>query len=295
VVLHNIIPFLLYRAFEQVRNDICGHELPVILCGIGAGVTYGPAGMTHYAVEDIGVARALPELAVFSPSDGVEARLAAERALELPGPSYARFAKKRDARLHQIDAFDLDAPPPLFAASEPELVIATHGSIAAEAVAAAQALAGQGVAVRAESFPVLAPLDADRLAARLPEGAIMIENPLSKAPGFQVGNVFVMAGVPMVMQVMLDSLTGRLKGGATMQSRTVTGQIGEGTIAEKLGDLQARHPDVSVGSYPYYKGKIFGTSIVIRAADSRQLDIVESEVAALMREFGVEPTIGEQV
>ena len=80
-----------------------------------------------------------------------------------------------------------------------------------------------------------------------------------------------------------------------MQSRTVTGQIGEGTIAEKLGDLQARHPDVSVGSYPYYKGKIFGTSIVIRATDSRQLDIVESEVAALMREFGVEPTIGEQV
>lgn len=177
----------------------------------------------------------------------------------------------------------------------------THDDITADAIAKAF---GVGIDYHPEAVKILGDhynetggefTKARMRMARLPEGAIMIENPLSKAPGFQVGNVFVMAGVPMVMQVMLDSLTGRLKGGATMQSRTVTGQIGEGTIAEKLGDLQARHPDVSVGSYPYYKGKIFGTSIVIRATDSRQLDIVESEVAALMREFGVEPTIGEQV
>ena len=121
----------------------------------------------------------------------------------------------------------------------------------------------------------------------------MIENPLSKAPGFQIGNVFVMAGVPMVMQVMLDSLTGRLEGGATMQSRTVTGQIGEGTIAEKLGELQAKHPDVGIGSYPYYRGRTFGTSIVMRATDSTALERVAAEVAALMRAFGVEPQTEE--
>jgi len=121
----------------------------------------------------------------------------------------------------------------------------------------------------------------------------MIDNPVSKAPGFQIGNVFVMAGVPMVMQVMMDSLTGRLEGGAQMQSRTVTGQIGEGTIAEKLGELQARHPDVGIGSYPYYVGKTFGTSIVMRGVDSSELDIVAGEVMALMREFGVEPVPGE--
>lgn len=129
--------------------------------------------------------------------------------------------------------------------------------------------------------------------ARLPEGASMIANPLSKAPGFQIGNVFVMAGVPMVMQVMLDSLTDRLEGGATMQSRTVTGQIGEGTIAEKLGELQARHPGLGIGSYPYYRGKTFGTSIVLRGTDSSELDRAAAEVMALMREFGAEPAMGD--
>ena len=130
--------------------------------------------------------------------------------------------------------------------------------------------------------------------ARLPEGAVMIANPLSKAPGFQIGNVFVMAGIPMIMQVMLDSLTDRLEGGAAMQSRTVTGQIGEGTIAERLGDLQLRHPDVGIGSYPYYRGKSFGTSIVMRAVDSTELEKVVEEVVALMQEFGVEPLMGER-
>ncbi|MDR3499208.1 MAG: molybdopterin-binding protein [Parvibaculum sp.] len=129
--------------------------------------------------------------------------------------------------------------------------------------------------------------------ARIPLGATLIDNPLSKAPGFQIGNVFVMAGVPMVMQVMLDSLTGRLEGGATMQSRTVSGQIGEGTIAEKLGALQQRYPDIGIGSYPYYRGKVFGTSLVMRGTDVALLDRVAGEAAALMREFGVEPVIGE--
>lgn len=129
--------------------------------------------------------------------------------------------------------------------------------------------------------------------ARIPLGATLIDNPLSKAPGFQIGNVFVMAGVPMVMQVMLDSLTGRLEGGATMQSRTVSGQIGEGTIAEKLGALQQRYPDIGIGSYPYYRGKVFGTSLVMRGTDVALLDRVAGEAAALMREFGVEPVLGE--
>ena len=175
----------------------------------------------------------------------------------------------------------------------------THDDITADAVAKAF---GVGIDYHPEAVKILDDhyratggefTQARMRMARLPEGATMIENPLSKAPGFQIGNVFVMAGVPMVMQVMLDSLTDRLEGGAAMQSRTVTGQIGEGTIAEKLGDLQARHPAVGIGSYPYYRGKTFGTSIVMRATDSKELDIVAGEVAALMREFGVEPAMGD--
>ena len=175
----------------------------------------------------------------------------------------------------------------------------THDDITADAVAKAF---GVGIDHHPEAVRILGDhykatggeFTAARMRmARLPEGATMIENPLSKAPGFQIGNVFVMAGVPMVMQVMLDSLSGRLKGGATMRSLTVTGQIGEGTIAEKLGELQARHPDIGIGSYPYYRGKSFGTSIVMRGVDSSALERVAADVAALMREFGVEPQTGD--
>lgn len=129
--------------------------------------------------------------------------------------------------------------------------------------------------------------------ARIPEGGSLIFNPVSKAPGFQIGNVFVMAGVPMVMQVMMDSLSPRLKGGAVMLSRTVSGQIGEGTIAERLGNLQMRYSQVSIGSYPYYRGTAYGTSLVVRSTDSEMLGKVAQEAADLIRSFGVEPVEGE--
>ncbi|MGB3810153.1 MAG: competence/damage-inducible protein A [Parvibaculum sp.] len=137
--------------------------------------------------------------------------------------------------------------------------------------------------------------DARKRMARIPEGASLIANPLSKAPGFQIGNVFVMAGVPMVMQVMLDSLTARLEGGATMQSRTVSAQVGEGQIAEKLGQLQQRYPEIGIGSYPYYRGKIFGTSLVMRGTDPATLDRVVEEASELLRGFGAEPISGDPV
>jgi molybdenum cofactor synthesis domain-containing protein len=175
----------------------------------------------------------------------------------------------------------------------------THDDITADAVARAF---GVGIDFNPEALAILEAhykmtggefTPARRRMARIPEGASLIANPVSKAPGFQIGNVFVMAGVPMVMQVMLDSIGGRLEGGATMQSRTVSGQIGEGQIAERLGELQKRHPDVGIGSYPYYRGRVFGTSLVMRSTDSLALERAADEVAALLREFGVEPVLGD--
>jgi molybdenum cofactor synthesis domain-containing protein len=175
----------------------------------------------------------------------------------------------------------------------------THDDITADSVAKAF---GVGIGHNAEAIAILEAhykatggefTEARKRMARIPFGATLIENSVSKAPGFQIGNVFVMAGVPMVMQVMLDSLTGRLEGGATMKSRTVSGQIGEGTIAEGLGELQKRYPDVVIGSYPYYRGKVFGTSLVMRGTDPALIDRAAGEVAALIRSFGVEPVDGD--
>lgn len=129
--------------------------------------------------------------------------------------------------------------------------------------------------------------------ARIPRGATLIDNPVSKAPGFQIGNVFVMAGIPAIMQVMMDSLTPRLEGGRPMLSRTVRAPVGEGQIAEGLGALQARYPDASIGSYPFFRGKTFGTSIVMRSTEAGLLEEIAGEVSALVRSLGAEPLDGE--
>src|SRR5258708_3839460 len=89
--------------------------------------------------------------------------------------------------------------------------------------------------------------------AHIPQGAVLIDNPVSRAPGFQIGNVFVMAGVPSVMQAMFDGIKHRLSGGAPVLSRTVTSGLPEGVLAEGLGRLQQRYPDFDIGSYPYYR------------------------------------------
>jgi len=175
----------------------------------------------------------------------------------------------------------------------------THDDITADSIAKAF---GVGIGYHPDALAMLEALyaeiggeltEARKRMARVPDGATLIANPLSKAPGFQIGNVFVMAGVPKVMQVMMDSLSDRLEGGATMHSRTVSAQIGEGAIAEKLGALQARFPDVGIGSYPYFQGRNFGTSLVMRGTDEALLDLVVAEVEALIRGFGAVPISGE--
>ncbi|MDH4028594.1 MAG: transketolase, partial [Nitrospirota bacterium] len=88
VFTYNIIPFALYRCYEQVRNDICYQKVPVVLVGIGSGITYAPQGMTHYSIEDVGLARTLPNLTVISPADPIEAGLAALYSLDAENPVY---------------------------------------------------------------------------------------------------------------------------------------------------------------------------------------------------------------
>src|SRR3989338_2535360 len=110
VFVYNIIPFVLYRCYEQVRNDICYQRLPVTLVGIGSGVTYAPQGMTHYSVEDIAVARSLPNLTIFSPADPMEAKLCAEYAVKNNAPVYIRIAKSGEPPIHKNDLKDISKP-----------------------------------------------------------------------------------------------------------------------------------------------------------------------------------------
>ncbi len=125
--------------------------------------------------------------------------------------------------------------------------------------------------------------------AETPEGATLIENPVSRAPGFRVENVFVMAGVPMIMQAMLDNLRHDLVGGTPVISRTIGCDLAEGIIAKGLGALAARHPDLDVGSYPFYRRGGFGVSVVLRGTEADELEAAAGELRALILELGGTP------
>lgn len=124
--------------------------------------------------------------------------------------------------------------------------------------------------------------------ANIPEGAELIDNPVSHAPGFRIGNVYVMAGVPKIMRAMFDGLRPDLKGGTRMVSKSVTIHMGEGAIAEALRLIQERRPEVEIGSYPFNNDGKYGTVIVTRGTDPSLVEAVARDVAAMARGVGAE-------
>jgi transketolase len=165
VYLYNIIPFLLYRAYEQVRNDICYQKLPIVLVGIGSGLTYAPQGVTHYSVEDIGIAQTLPNLKVFSPIDPVEAHAAALFSLQSREPVYVRLPKSGEPRLHREKISDITEPQVI--AEGKDIALIFHGSIGNEAIQARELLKKTGISARLISVPMLQPPPLDKLFALL--------------------------------------------------------------------------------------------------------------------------------
>ena len=128
------------------------------------------------------------------------------------------------------------------------------------------------------------------LMARVPEGAVLVDNPTGGPQGFQIGNVFVMAGVPMVMQAMVGSLTKeRLGGGDPVRSRSIGAHLGESTVAGALKEIQDRHPDVDLGSYPFYRPDGYGTNLVMRGTNETELEEMKEEVRQMIVSFGAEP------
>lgn len=120
--------------------------------------------------------------------------------------------------------------------------------------------------------------------ARIPDGAVLIDNPVSIAPGFTLGNVHVMAGVPAVFQAMVATVLPTLTGGAPLISKTYRIERGEGDIAGPLGILAKDYPDLSIGSYPYQKDGKYGANIVIRGTDGGMVDAALAVLTAVFPE-----------
>jgi molybdenum cofactor synthesis domain-containing protein len=166
----------------------------------------------------------------------------------------------------------------------------THDDITAEAVAEAL---GAHCGIRDDARAILQAhydksgqeLNEARLRmARIPDGAALIDNPVSAAPGFTLGNVHVMAGVPKIFEAMLAGILPTLTGGAPMVSASLRVERGEGDIAAPLGELAQANPDVSLGSYPFQKDGLYGSNIVARSQDPASVDRVMAALRALFPE-----------
>jgi len=163
----------------------------------------------------------------------------------------------------------------------------THDDITADAVARAFGVPiGEDPRIIAMMLERYQPVDltpARRRMARVPQGAELIDNPISKAPGFRIGNVFVLAGVPSVMQAMLDFAVRSMKTGAVMQIETVDASpVPEGRYGDALAAIAAARPKISIGSYPSFKDGRFMNQIVVRGKDSAAVAEARATVEAML-------------
>ena len=171
----------------------------------------------------------------------------------------------------------------------------THDDITADCVAKAFGVGidhdPRAVAILRSHYGDPAALNEARLRmARIPFGAELVENPVSKAPGFWIGNVIVMAGVPAIMQAMLDGVAPKLRTGARMLSVTVRAGAKEGDVAGPLGAVAKAHPDVIIGSYPFFDEGGFNTNLVLRSRDEEKLAAARAAVEAMLAGLHANPT-----
>ncbi len=177
-VVYTITPFATTRCLEQIKIDICYHRVPVIIVGTGSGLSYGELGPTHHSCEDIAILRAMPEMTVVCPADGVELRAALNAALAQDKPVYLRIGKKGEPDLHaSLPDFQLGKMITMQGGAD--LCLIATGNMVASALETAKFLAERGLTARVESMPTVKPLDEARLGdlfARFPLIAVAEEH-----------------------------------------------------------------------------------------------------------------------
>ncbi|WP_297774568.1 molybdopterin-binding protein [uncultured Roseovarius sp.] len=237
----------------------------------------------------------------------------------MPNPSAAMLVigdeilsgRTRDANMHylagELTRVGIDLREVRVISDEPDAIVAgvqalsaaydvvftsggigpTHDDITAENVARAF---DRPISVRDDARAILTAhyaareqeLNEARLRmARIPDGAALIDNPISAAPGFTIENVHVMAGVPSIFQAMLASVLPTITGGAPVLSQTLEVRRGEGDIAGPLTDLAARYPDLTFGSYPFIRDGCHGANVVVRGQDGARVDAAMAELSGM--------------
>lgn len=198
VFIYSIANFPVMRCLEQIRNDVCYHNLNVKIVTVGGGLTYGSLGYTHHGVEDIAVMRVLPKMTVIAPGDPVEARLATQAILNTPGPCYLRLGKAGEPVVHQIEPkFQIGKAISLQLGTD--LTLISTGGMLQSVVLAAEKLASQGYSVQVLSMPTVYPLDEHAIvqAAKQTGKIITVEEHGLGGLGSAVAEVLAMEGIPV--------------------------------------------------------------------------------------------------
>ncbi|MBT3295606.1 MAG: transketolase [Verrucomicrobia bacterium] len=202
VFVYGIAPFVTFRCFEQIRVDLCYANLPVTIVGVGAGLTYGPAGVTHHTIEDVAVLSALPNMTVVCPGDPVEAGAATREIMSLPGPCYLRLGKSGEPVVHQDEPADFRIGRGIRLREGRGVALIASGSMLPTAVAAAEILAESGLEPEVISMHTVKPLDEELVldvARRCGTIATIEEHVARGGLGSAVGDTILAAGAGVRM------------------------------------------------------------------------------------------------
>lgn len=194
VFVYSIVPFVTMRCFEQVRVDLCYQNLPVKLVGVGQGVTYGTAGATHHAIEDIAVMRALPNMTVICPGGPIETKKAVAASLNLTGPCYIRLGKSGEPTVHQSEDIDFAIGRGIRVRKGVGVALVATSNMVPTAVAAADLLEKEGWKPEVISMHTVKPIDRELLAEtarRCPLIATLEEHNLIGGLGSAVAEVIL--------------------------------------------------------------------------------------------------------
>lgn len=158
VYVYSIIPFATMRCYEQIRNDVCYNKADVTILGVGSGLSYGILSSTHFALEDIAIIRALPNITVFSPADEIEAVLGVKELYKQKGPAYIRIGKKEEPKIYD-KPYDLKIGKGNLLLEGSDITIFATGTIMSEVLKAAELLRGKKIKTSVVNIHTIKPLD----------------------------------------------------------------------------------------------------------------------------------------
>jgi len=159
VFVYSIVPFIIYRALEQIRNDLCYQELPVKIVGVGEGLSYGVAGTTHHALEDIAIMTALPNMTVIAPGDPLEVKYAVKESLNLKGPCYIRLGKTGESLLYKQNSIPFKIGKAITVKEGEDIFLIATGNMLETALEVSKILERENISSEVVSMHTIKPID----------------------------------------------------------------------------------------------------------------------------------------